>query len=331
MDKIKNKYDLIITFFWQNFITAKTLEVIYKETKIPILIHPVDMFPMTGGCIYPDKCKRFYNACGCCPALNSTDKYDQTYKNFTYKKNVYSNINCAFYTNSYMLNMMKQSSMFQNVRLGFKSIILNENVFCQQDIDSCRNYFNIPSNKKFILLARSTRYFGAHDRKGMHYLIDSINVFCKNKSSRQLEDMLLILVGTNTDDIESEIAMEVMNMGIVNTEDLIKLYSVSKLFLSPSVDDAGPSMVNQALMCSTPCVTFEIGTAIDVIDHEVNGYKAKLRDSIDFSHGIEYFFSLNDSDYHEKRNNARRIAMKFNSMKRYEEIVSEAYLKFTSC
>ena len=45
------------------------------------------------------------------------------------------------------------------------------------------------------------------------------------------------------------------------------------MFLNPSTDDAGPSMVNQSIMCGTPVVSFNLGTAVDVIENGISGFK----------------------------------------------------------
>ena len=61
--------------------------------------------------------------------------------------------------------------------------------------------------------------------------------------------------------------------------------AMSDVFLSPSIQDAGPMMLNQALMCGTPAVAFNIGVAYDIINDKT-GYLAKYRDSEDFCKGI---------------------------------------------
>lgn len=116
-NKVDKKYDLIITSVWENIISAETLRALYEHYDVPIIMHAADMYPFTGGCQYPGKCLNYLNECGFCPILGGGKKDDQTHLNYLYKKEVYSRINCALVSNSYMLEEAKKCGLFENVLL----------------------------------------------------------------------------------------------------------------------------------------------------------------------------------------------------------------------
>ena len=162
-------------------------------------------------------------------------------------------------------------------------------------------------------------------RKGINEMIDAINIFCKDKKEEDISKMCIVFAGGNSESIHSRIRIDVIDLGMLSTENLIKAYNSSSIFASPSIGDAGPSMVNQAIMCGTPVVCFEIGTAIDVVEHKVNGYKAPLADKVELAQGFEYFWGLSKQDYNQIRENTRRIGIERQSLASYAKTIMEVY------
>ncbi|MNN41106.1 putative poly(glycerol-phosphate) alpha-glucosyltransferase [compost metagenome] len=54
--------------------------------------------------------------------------------------------------------------------------------------------------------------------------------------------------------------------------ELAALYLKTNLFVSTSIEDAGPMMVAEALMCGVPVVTFDVGIAPEIIREGGNGF-----------------------------------------------------------
>ena len=49
----------------------------------------------------------------------------------------------------------------------------------------------------------------------------------------------------------------------------------------------------ESLACGTPVVAFNIGGNADMIDHKLNGYLAKAKDTEDLAQGINYCLNNN--------------------------------------
>lgn len=322
--KLRESYDLVITSVWENIISAETIKLLANHYRAPIIIHPADMYPFTGGCQYPGNCTNYHTGCGRCPILSSDNPKDQTHLNYMYKKEVYSSTNCALVTNTYMLHEANKCGLFENVFKKKKIFTLNEDVYRPLDMDKCRKELNIPQQKEFVMFARYVNPANS-PRKGINEMIDAINLFCKDKKKEDISKMCIVFAGGSSESIHSRIRIDVIDLGMLSTVDLIKAYNASSIFVSPSIGDAGPSMVNQAIMCGTPVVCFEIGTAIDVVDHKVNGYKAPLSDTEELAKGFEYFWELSKQDYIKVRENTSRIGIERQSLASYAKTIMDVY------
>jgi len=109
---------------------------------------------------------------------------------------------------------------------------------------------------------------------------------------------------------------------IQNEKELIKFYQNSDFFLNQSIQDVGPVMVNEALACGVPVISFKTGISNDVIRNNINGYlvgdfsKEKLGDLI-----IE-ISKINLKNLKKMKKNARKTAVKnFNIKKKIKDIL----------
>ena len=106
------------------------------------------------------------------------------------------------------------------------------------------------------------------------------------RNDKHLEDYLLLIIGKNSVNTFAKISIPVKQVGMLNESGLIRAYQAADVFISPSIEDSGPLMVNQAMMCGTPVVAFKTGVALDLIDGYETGYAADLKDSKELSDGI---------------------------------------------
>lgn len=316
LKKIQKDYDFIVVFFWQGMITSKTLYDIYQKTKKPILLISADMFPMTGGCSYFWDCERLEKACGKCPGLNSLDENDDTRVNFLYKRELLQQINCVFLGNSWMNNFAEKTGLFKNIDKVYP--IINENIFKPQDKKNLKRGKNY--SDKIIL------FFGAvtanEIRKGSIYLVEALQLLATKRP--ELIDRILLLVAGNKSDIIGLEKFEVVKTGHLNFEKLAECYAMSDIFLSPSIQDAGPMMLNQALLCGTPAVAFEMGTACDFLNSNT-GYIAKYKDSEDFCNGILSLIDKSKVELEFMSKECRRQSLEVYSYDAFRENIIRIY------
>lgn len=145
-------------------------------------------------------------------------------------------------------------------------------------------------------------------------------MFYESLSEAERKKIFLILAGKAEKEIAKSIKFDYKLFGYVNSEKLIQLYQASDAFLSGSVIDADPMMVNQAMSCGVPVITFNTGIAIDVVYCKNTGYCAKDFSSQAFTDGIKWWYNLSEEDYFEISNNCRELAIKMTS---YEATVKK--------
>lgn len=86
------------------------------------------------------------------------------------------------------------------------------------------------------------------ERKGIKYLLEAFKSLYQ-KMGDSSKKVLVITAGRNYEAIKDSIPFASMGFGYVPMNELPELYSLATLFVCPSVNDAGPMMVNQSLCC----------------------------------------------------------------------------------
>ena len=309
---IKKNYKFIITLFWDPMLNTTTLRSIYSKFNIPIIIYGLDMAPMTGGCYYFRDCKRYQNGCGCCPALNSNDPCDQSFKNFNKKKDNYDNMNIWWLGNTYMNYHLLKTQLIPENHIFNVSLYMDESVFKPLDRVNLKRKHKIDDGS-FIVLCQSSYM----KRKGTNDVISALRKLDNHKHARNIE-----IISIGTDYLEEKMkgdGITVRNFGKVSADKLIELYNVAEVFLCGSLDDAGPSMVNQSILCGTPVVAYDSGTAMDVIVNGKSGFKGEKGDPDILFEGMKQIYSLSELDYLKLRESTRKIALELNSLKSGEK------------
>ncbi|MBD5260314.1 MAG: glycosyltransferase [Bacteroides sp.] len=320
--KIRKKYDLIITLFWQDMINSSTLKAIYDKQNCPILIYAPDMAPMTGGCFYFNKCDRYTKGCGKCPALNSNDVNDQTKKNILIKQENYKASNIAFLGNSWMLKHFNSSFLHDSCKQFNVGIVLDENKFIpfeRSQRDAIRKHLNFQGDD-FIILLRST----SEIRKGNNDILKSIELLQNNYVGGRC--IRIVTVGASYfKDIANIKEISVLDCGQVSTDNLIELFNVADVFISASIDDAGPSMINQALMCGTPVISYDTGVALDVIKDDISGYVIDTGNIAQMALKLQNLILKEPNEYEILRKSSRKIAYYNNSKVSFANKILDIY------
>ena len=96
--------------------------------------------------------------------------------------------------------------------------------------------------------------------------------------------------------------------GKLSHDELIPLYQTAGFFVFPSTNDTFGIAVLEALSCGLPCVIFNKGGQVEMIEHGVNGFIAK--DSKEFAH---YINVLTEDEELRKRMSvsARELAKRY--------------------
>jgi glycosyltransferase involved in cell wall biosynthesis len=285
--------DIILVLFSQNFLSFKNYYEFNLLTKAPVFLFMMDMAPITGGCHYAWDCKEYVKNCGCCPALFSNDPFDQTYTNWKFKKEYIEKSDIKIIAGSeWTYKQLLNSSLFINKRKYKILLPINDLIFRPEDKSIIRKQLGLPLNKKII-------FFGAasinNKRKGFDKLLEALKILKKELSDYQCKDIDLAIAAKEV--FNEYLPFSYTLIGYLSHSNLPKAFQAADIFVSPSIEDSGPMMVNQSIMCGTPVVSFEMGVALDLVHNGSTGYRAKLNDSDDLATGIKYILELEDKEY----------------------------------
>lgn len=324
---IKKEYDVVVVFFWQGMLTFKTIEAIYDKLHCLFIFRCVDYSPMTGGCHFTGDCRNFETGCGYCPAIRSRKLDDFTRFNISYRKRVYEKVKPIVSGNGYMQTFYDRSFLLKDYERRVRSFFtLDLTIYSEQDRTEARSTFDIPQLGRFVILFGSQHL--NDERKGVKYLLQALRILYDRLNEKERQSILLLLAGKSVDEIKEKLCFEYKHLGYVKADMLPMMYSAADIFLSPSVNDAGPSMVNQSLACGTPVVAFEMGTALDYVKGRNTGYCAKLRDTEDYARGMEKIFRLSEQEYFAMRQECRRISEELSSQDRRLEMYKDIFEKY---
>ena len=284
---------------------------------------------MSGGCHFTGDCKKYKIGCGACPAIYSKDPNDFTSYNVKFRQRVYKEVKPIVYGNNYMQHFYRKSFLLKDYpRKESVYPLVNNEIFHSYSLKKLRGIRHKYgyNDTDFVL------FFGSQsltdERKGISYLLEALQILYQNLSKQDRSRTKLILAGKNIEPIKSKLCFTYNYLGYVQRERLTDIYILSDAFICPSVNDAGPTMVNQSLSCGTPVIAFEMGTAIDMVKGRNTGYCAALKDSKDLAHGINYVMHLPKEKYEDMAKECRKVAIALTSEKAFIDRFLEVYNKY---
>lgn len=279
--QIPRNPDVIFVHWVTDFINARVIHELKQLTNAKIYWLLIDNAPLTGGCHYPWKCTGYLADCANCPAV-LTERYKWVATdNMAFKKKYLPADTgiIAFSASDY--HRAKQSALFSDKEVIKMLGYVDETIFKPGSKATARHHFNVPADEPVLFFGASSL---KEKRKGMQLLLDALEANPTHNST-------LLIAG---DFPSGSLKGNVKNLGYLNEGELVTAYQAADVFVCPSIEDSGPMMINQSLMCGTPVVAFDTGVAQDLVNDET-GYRAKLGDAHDLAHGIAQVLNRDDS------------------------------------
>jgi glycosyltransferase involved in cell wall biosynthesis len=150
-----------------------------------------------------------------------------------------------------------------------------------------RKILGLPDYETMILV-------GVHNiqdhRKGMALLKHALQGLPDKLASIEAIDpskVCILLAGRLAKNWADDLPFHVHALGYLQSEvELSLAYQSADLYVSSSIEDGGPMMVSQAMLCGTPVVAFQTGIAEELLGDGACGYMANLGDAEDLAQGI---------------------------------------------
>jgi len=160
------------------------------------------------------------------------------------------------------------------------------------------------------------------ERKGIKFLMELFEILDSKLTEAQRKELIFLIAGKKIN-----IALPIRNLylGELSIEKLVQAYGIADVFLCPSVEDNGPMMINEALMCGTPVVSFKVGIGEDLVS-EKTGYLSKNFDSEDLTHGL--IKVLFESDLQKMSSYCRHFALSHYSNEKIKNAWEQLILKY---
>jgi len=272
----------------------------------PIVWSLHDMWPFTGGCHYDQGCERYAQSCGACPQLHSWRERDLSHWTWWRKRKAWRNADLTIVALSrWLAKCARKSSLFRDLRIEVISNGLDVARFKPVDKHVAREVLNLPFDKDLVLFSAMSAVSDL--RKGFDLLESALHHL--RDSTHQLK-MDVVVFGASEPSLPVDLGFASHYLGVLRDEISVSLaYAAADAFVAPSRQDNLPNTVVESLACGTPCVAFDIGGMLDMIDHKRNGYLAEPFDVEDFARGIAWI--LEDEERRQRLSqNARQKAVR---------------------
>lgn len=278
------------------FIEADVIHIhmIHGESNFSILslpeickLKPVvwtfhDPWATTGGCVHSFDCNKWMYSCsGICPYPRSKSFFQSFSQNlhFKIKKKIYDISNFEIIVASHWMQDRVLKSRLVNqkvsnvvpfgVDLSIFKPSLNKN--------KVKMFLNIPPEN--IVISFRAELLSNDKFKGMLYLYRALEILDVDIP------ITLLIVGNGNDFYNFNDKFQVINLGWIDGEDLANFYSVSDIFLMPSVQETFGMMAIESMASGTPVISFENTSLSEIVSE--GGLLAKYKCSVSLKNCIE--------------------------------------------
>ena len=294
------------------FFKLDTLRKISKQKPVVWTLH--DMWAISSHCVYPPE-NSLKNGFYHCPELRHYAQIEwHNEKYLTWKKaRVYQKTEINLVTPSEWLGKLVSQSVLKDRPLRVINNGIDTELFKPRDKSKLRQKLGIPVNKKVILFLASG---GTDDpRKGWQFAEAVVKKFSQN------DKVLFLSVGGSKEDRPGSGLWFIP--GTRDRTKIAEIFSLSDIFLFPSLAENFPLTVLESMACGTPVVGFDAGGVKEEIEHLKTGYVAKRKDAEDLYQGVEHVLNLKKHDLDKMRQQCiKRVAENFTTEKMTDQYLS---------
>jgi glycosyltransferase involved in cell wall biosynthesis len=270
----------VVHLHWINdgFVRLKDIGRIRK----PLIWTLRDMWPMTGGCHYSMTCDQFKSGCGSCPLLGSSMEHDLSRWVYSRKLKYIPEQAKIVGISTWMANQARASKLFEShdVRMILNAIDTDE--FFPIEKAMARKILGISADKNLVLAgAQNLDAF----YKGFDKLLTALTALDQHRYR-------LCFFGNVDRKAAEATGLDATFFGFLNdTISLRLVYSAADVFVAPSLMEAFGKTLAESMACGTPVVCFDATGPQDIVDHRLNGYRARPFDTNDLADGIKWVCS----------------------------------------
>ena len=307
--------DVVVLHSITRLLTVEEIRSIHDHYRAPLVWALADQAPLTGGCHYSYGCDRYTARCGRCPQLGSEREDDRSRAVLERRLALLSPLPIVFVAaSSGVEDWVRRSAAFASHRVERIPAIVDDRFFGPYDRAAARNFLAVPQDACVVLVAAGNL---VHPRKGVvEYAIPALQRLRELAPERRL---LVLAVGARGDELD--LPEPSRALGALSEPLAVALgYQAADVYLCPTIADAGPLMIPEALVCGTPVVAFDVGNAPDLIRDSETGYVVRSRDPGELAAAV-------DALLREPGSEPRRAACRAAAVHHSPQRVADAHLR----
>ncbi len=290
----KNADIIHLSWINQGMLSLKDIKKILDSGK-PVVWTMHDIWPATGICHLAMDCERYITECSSCPYLphNNRGARNLSTRIFNRKKEIYQRGSLTFVACSkWLASQAGKSGLLSGRKVLSIPNPIDTSVFKRTSKDAARHQLHLPADKKLILFVAQK---ATNINKGMRFLVEACKILI-SRNPAYLANAAVVILGGNASEFEDAFEMPVYPMGYIrDAATIVGVYNACDVFVLPSLSENLPNTIMEAMACGVPCLGFDVGGIPEEIDHKINGYVAKSRDSEDLARGLSWI--LDNKDY----------------------------------
>lgn len=207
-------------------------------------------------------------------------------------------------------------------KLSLVPIGVDIDVFKIGDSVAIREQMGINSATKIVL------YVGHLTQlKGLKYLVNAIPKILSKHS-----DALFVFAGEGPlrkelDDFVkiNRLQNKIKLLGAINYNHLIQWYSISDIFVLPSLTEGRPTVIYEAMACEIPIVATDVGGISEQVEDGYNGFVVEPKNSKQLVDKINYLLENYDLRKNMGKNGRKRIIEEGWTWKNHAKSVIQVY------
>jgi glycosyltransferase involved in cell wall biosynthesis len=287
LEALPHDPEIFCVHWISGLLNTRTMLELHRAFPSPIVWIMVDQEPVTGGCHYSGACERYKTGCGQCPLLAERHLADSTRRVWRAKKRCFDALDPVIVApTGWCSRMAHEGPLLHGRRVEKIPLPIDTALFRPLDRRIAREVLAIPPDK-FVVFLGAQRL--QEPRKGMKLLWEALALLPNLLSKRpglSAEDVFLFIAGKG-EIPGGSLPFPFRCAGELRDGTTLALaYQAADLFICPSTEDAGPMMVPESLLCGTPVVAFETGSAEDLIRDMETGYLVRKTTSEELAAGI---------------------------------------------
>jgi hypothetical protein len=308
------KWDLILVHWSGGFVCTETVKIIATALGARIALWQVDMAHATGGCHSTLGCLKYQTGCGVCPLILSENPRDISAIQAEKRAATWKGLGAVVLAPStWSARQAKESFTLRNLNTFILPIPINLDVFRPSNADEARAQLGLPMRYRIVLVRGidpSISY------KGFSLFISAIRIL-----DNEAVNLHIAVIGDPGFMPSGLKHITFTELGRLDGDGAVALaYQASDFFVSPSINDAGPMMIGEAMACGRPFIAYPVGVASDFAGSGLSGMLVEpIGDVVKLAAAIRLLVELPEKDLIERQRVAAEAARESLSVKGFTE------------